>query len=430
MIIGQFVIRSLTQRRCSLQDALSLCIRANAAACYRYKKRIEVIQNAPHLDLLQKISLPCALRTLDAHLVFHAIHFKRHVNTFEDDNNLQLERETINGKEFPIKRVDMSSRTQDNHNFLAEFVMNALFVRLTGSSKYLMSLIKEENSTLPGMNLDEWLEILNDLPKKKNDFINSQWTSKLKRHVENIPRIMKEMHELLSREKGKPDDFFHTRQLMFRSIKHIIKSKFVSSLVVADVEEFIANLWDHDEIDESTVFRGHGGKDGITVIDGDEKLDLNKILESIENDNFKDDFVSLLGFERDGEVTTGDKQKRRKVNIYRNICNGRRLSLVDVEHFSCKIFLVCDHLYGNRVHTCTDKNTSQYLHPIKFNEDVHPYPLVKDFYTFYDGIATEIINKFEDFIKKDEWKNMNLPRPFYNGEYFDEIEYVGVSHEI
>jgi hypothetical protein len=216
---------------------------------------------------------------------------------------------------------------------------------------------------------------------------------------------------------------------MFNSVKSIIKSEFVSSLIVADVEEFFANLWDLDEINELTVHSGHGGKDGITVIDGDEKLDLNSILESIENGDFDDDFVSLLGFERD-EGMMKRKQKRRKINIYRNKCNGRQLSLVDVEHFSCKIFLLCDHLYGNRVHASTDANTRKYLHPIIFKRDVHPYPLVKDFCEFYAGIATEIINKFEEFVTKDEWRNMKLPQPFYNGKFVEEIEYISKQYEI
>ncbi len=430
MIIGHFAIRSFTERKCSLQDALSLCIRVNTAACYRYNKRIEVIQNE-HLNLLQKTMLPCALRTLDAHLVFHGVHFKRHVDAFQE-KNCQLERETINGKEYPIKRVDLSSRNQNNRNFLAEFLMNALFSRLTGSSKYLMSLIAEENSTLPGMNMDKWKKILDNLPPKRSDFINSQWTSKLTNLFKNIPKFMEQMHGMISREKDN-DDFFLTRQSMFNSVKRIIKSEFVSSLIVADVEEFFANLWDLDEINELTVHSGHGGRDGITVIDGDEKLDLNKILESIQEGNFKDDFVSLLGFERDDERDEGGmrrKQKRRKINIYRNKCNGRQLSLVDVEHFSCKIFLLCDHLYGNRVHASTDENTQQYLHPIIFKRDVHPYPLVRDFFEFYAGIATEIITKFEEFVTNDEWRNMKLPQPFYNGKFVEEIEYISKQYEI
>ena len=90
MVQYQFAIRTIANRRCTLDEALSICARVNTAACNRYLHRKKSLHSNEQLDILQRISLPSALRTLDTHLIFHAVNFERQVEEFERQNNFLL----------------------------------------------------------------------------------------------------------------------------------------------------------------------------------------------------------------------------------------------------------------------------------------------------------------------------------------------------
>lgn len=410
----QFAIRTNAKRKCTMEEALAICIRANVAVCKRYLLRIGPL-DCDDLDLLQSTALPSALRTLDTHLIFEGVEFNRHVKAFEGKNNngYKLPRETFASKKvYPIQRIAYDKDDDNINEFLAEFLMNALFIRLTGSTKYLMNLIKDKGSTLPGMNINEWRIIFDDLEAKTTSapYINSQWTSKFSKLRDSIRSFMVDMHELLDNEEIK--SLFASRVSVFTLLNDILDNEFVTSLIIGDIEDFFSGIF--DEIPLTTVKSGYGGGDGKTVIDNQKKLEFEDILEWIDNGinkkRFDERFVNLLGFENDS-------------GILRNVCNGRQLSLVDIEHFCCKIFLFCDHLYGNRIHAGTDTTISQYLHPIEFLKTDHPFDLVVEYQSLYYDIAKEIIRLYDTYCKDEKWKKLNLPRPMHNKRYIDDYQY-------
>ena len=413
----QFAIRTNAKRKCSMEEALAICIRANVAACKRYRIRVGPLE-CDDLDLLQETALPSALRTLDTHLIFEGVEFNRHVKAFEkgkQKEGYKLPKETFaSKKEYPIKRIAYDKDDHNINEFLSEFVMNALFIRLTGSTKYLMQLIKEKDSTLPGMDLNKWKIIFEDLEKQTTSapFINSQWTSKFSNLRESIRRFMVDIHEQLLEDEA-IKSHFNSRVNVFSFLNNILDNEFVTSLIIGDIDEFFSGIF--DEIPITTVKNGYGGGDGKSVIDNPKKkVEFEDILAWIEDginkQRYDDRFVNLLGFENDN-------------GILRNVCNGRQLSLVDIEHFSCKMFLFCDHLYGNRIHAGTDTTISKYLHPIEFENINHPFDLVEEYQSLYYDVANELTRVFEDYRKDESWTKLNLPRPMHNKRYIDDYQY-------
>lgn len=83
--------------------------------------------------------------------MFHAAHFEQYVKGFEKLHDCTLTTETVDDmeNEYPIKRVDISTRDQNKCKFLSEFLMNALFIQLIGATKYLVSLLKNGDTVLP-----------------------------------------------------------------------------------------------------------------------------------------------------------------------------------------------------------------------------------------------------------------------------------------
>ncbi|GFH54326.1 predicted protein [Chaetoceros tenuissimus] len=420
MIVSQFAVRTIAHRRCSWMEAMAICVRVNVAGCNRYLHRKSSKHN--ELNILQELSLPCALRTLDTHLVFHAAHFERHVKAFEKQHDCSLAAETFEDieNEYPIKRIDVSTchqntRDHNEYKFLSEFLMNALFIRLTGATKYLVSLMKNEDTVLPGMDLNCWEKIFKDVVQmNKTICVNTQWTSGVANIPGNIPRIMHSFHKVLTSYNQK--DIFSNRYEMFETLHHSVGCEFVSSLIVADTEEFFTGLWDDSEINFDSVKSGHGGTTGIAIIHDKKAVTFDAILKELEQ--CKDDnFMSLLGFER-------QEKNNIKFGVFRNVCNGRPLSLVDVEHFSCKIFLFCDHSFGNRTHFGTNTNTKVYLHPIEFLRSEHPEAIVNRFNRIYEHVADKIIRCFEEYSQGTEWEKLKLPRPFHNGQFIPDFSFT------
>ncbi|GFH54012.1 predicted protein [Chaetoceros tenuissimus] len=264
----QFAIRTNAKRKCTMEEALAICIRANVAVCKRYLHRIGPL-DCDDLDLLQSTALPSALRTLDTHLIFEGVEFNRHVKAFEGKNNngYKLPRETFASKKvYPIQRIAYDKDDDNINEFLAEFLMNALFIRLTGSTKYLMNLIKDKGSTLPGMNINEWRFIFDDLEAKTTSapYINSQWTSKFSKLRDSIRSFMVDMHEQLM-DNDNIKSLFASRVSVFTLLNDILDNEFVTSLIIGDIEDFFSGIF--DEIPLSTVKSGYGGGDGKTVIE-------------------------------------------------------------------------------------------------------------------------------------------------------------------
>lgn len=390
---------------CSYKQLLIMSCMVNVAACLRYTTKDKGIDERWHeyLHGCCNRCLPSANRMFDATLIFAALKVQK---LFKSKCEVKATEER-----YPLKRIHINDLPQDKRLLLKSVIFFIYFVRITGDVKALSVLFKDgvpfsENQTTLKK---KWENILVQLDKYTKTFISKQWGKSLGENLgkEHVKTRMNALIDQLT--DVKLDEILHSFKAFVDFVNNCVvtsvqqevkrqKEGFIACLVASDLAEFVDGLWGGEEIKAKDYTAGYGGKQGLSVLN----IDLETLFQTVKDTENQKPFCGLilkcLGFEW---VKRGSRYE------IRSIVNGRLLSVSDIEHFCCKLYLFLENTFGGRQLAEIAKKVN-YAHPI--SDDLEQN-IQSEFGSFLYEQAKTVIDAFEKLIKTEEWKQKEYQIP-------------------
>ncbi|GFH50832.1 predicted protein, partial [Chaetoceros tenuissimus] len=392
---------------CSYKQLLIMSCMVNVAACLRYTTKNEGIDERLHeyLHGCCNRCLPSANRMFDATLIFAALNVQK---LFKSKCEVKATEE-----QYPLKRIHINDLPQDKRLLLKSVIFFIYFVRITGDVKALSVLFRDgvpfgENQT----SLEKkWKDILVKLDEYTKPIISKQWGKSLGENLRKEHATIRTNALIDQLTDEKLDEILHSFKAFVKfvdkcvvdsveqEVKHQNKEGFIACLVASDLAEFVDGLWGGEEINPKDYAAGYGGKQGLGVLNIDLETLFQEVKNPINHDPVGKLILQCLGFEWvKGE--SGDE--------IRSIVNGRLLSVSDIEHFCCKLYLFLENTFGGR-QTARMAKKGNYAHPI--SDDDLEQNIQSEFGSFFYEQAKTVIVAFERLIKTKEWKQKEYQIP-------------------